>query len=114
MVKVALISDQHYDHVGVPVLPHFLQPASQVTESVTASDVIDQQGTGGSSVVGASNALKALLPGLEKELNVTFTYSVPDLQLNVLIVDLDGSSTELDPDCQIVLLPEALVCELEK
>ena len=45
---------------------------------------------------------------------VTFTYSVPDLQLDVLIVDLDGSCTELDPDSQIVLLPEALVCELEK
>jgi hypothetical protein len=36
------------------------------------------------------------------------------LQFDVLIVDLDGSRTELDPDSQIVLLPEALVCELEK
>jgi hypothetical protein len=114
LVKVALISDQHYDHVGVPVLPNFLQPAGQVTESVTASDVIDQQGTGSSTVVGASNALKALLPSLEKSMNLTFTYSVPDLEFDVLIVDLDGSCTELDPDSQIVLLPEALVCELEK
>ena len=45
---------------------------------------------------------------------ITFTYCVPDLQFDVLIVDLDGPCTKLDPDSQIVLLPEALVCELEK
>ena len=44
----------------------------------------------------------------------TELYCVPDLQLDVLIVYLNCSSTELDADCQIVLLSEALVSELEK
>jgi hypothetical protein len=36
------------------------------------------------------------------------------LQLDVLIVDLDGSRPELDSDGQIVLLPEALISKLKQ
>ena len=40
------------------------------------------------------------------------TYCVPDLELNVFAVDLDGSSTELHSDGQIMLLSKSLVGEL--
>ena len=42
------------------------------------------------------------------------TYSVPDLQLHVLLVDLDGSRTEFDSNSQIMLLSESLVSELQQ
>ena len=41
-------------------------------------------------------------------------YCVPNLQLYILIIDLNGAGTEFDSDGQIVLLPEALVSELEE
>ena len=41
-------------------------------------------------------------------------YCVPDLEFDVLIIDLNGACTEFDTDCQIVLLSEALVSELEQ
>jgi len=39
---------------------------------------------------------------------------VPDLKLDVLLLDLDGACTELDADGQVVLLTESLVRELEE
>ena len=42
------------------------------------------------------------------------TYGVPNLKLDVFVVDLDGSGTELDSDRQVVLLAEALVRELKE
>ena len=43
-----------------------------------------------------------------------FTYSVPYLQLDVLVVNLYSSCTEFNADGQIMLLSEAFVCELEE
>jgi hypothetical protein len=41
-------------------------------------------------------------------------YCVPDLEFDVLIIDLYGTRTELDANSQIVLLSEALVSELKQ
>lgn len=42
------------------------------------------------------------------------TYSVPNLELDVFLVDLDGAGTELHTNGEIVLLSEAFVSELQE
>ena len=41
-------------------------------------------------------------------------YGVPDLELDVFIVDLDGAGTEFNTDREVVLLAEAFVRELKE
>lgn len=74
-----------------------------MSECVASSDVVDKKGSCSSAVIRPSYALERLLPS-----------SVPDLQFNILVVDLDRPRSELDSDCQIVLLSESLVGELEE
>ena len=73
-----------------------------MSERVAPRDVVDQQGASCASVVAPRDGLEGLL-----------TSGVPDLQLDVLLVDLDCARTELDSNGQIVLLSESLVCKLE-
>ena len=40
--------------------------------------------------------------------------SVPDLQLDILLIDLHGTGSELNSNSQVVLLAESLVSELEQ
>ena len=50
-IQVALIADEHDRHIRVPVLLDLLEPACQVRESVSASDVIDEEGAGRAAIV---------------------------------------------------------------
>lgn len=72
-------------------------------ERVPPRDIVDEQRAGSASVVGAGDGLKRFLAS-----------SVPNLQLDVLVVDLNRAGSEFDANRQIVLLTEALVCELEE
>lgn len=67
------------------------------------SNIIHEKRTGSAPVVATSYALERLLAG-----------RVPDLQFYVLVINFDRSTAKLDSDCKIVLLPEALVCELQQ
>ena len=67
------------------------------------SNIIHEKRTSSAPVVTTSYALERLLAG-----------RVPDLQLYVLVINFDSSTSKLDTDCQIVLLPEALVRELQQ
>lgn len=71
-------------------------------ERIASSDIIHKKGTCGAAVITSSDRLERFLPS-----------GVPDLELNVLVVDLDGSCTELHSNRQIVLLSEPFICELE-
>ena len=102
-VEVRFVSDQHDGHIRIPVLADFLQPACQVGERVSPRYVIYQKGSCRSSVVRPRDALERFL-----------TCSVPNLQLDVLFIDLNGASSELHSNCQIVLLSEAFVGELQQ
>jgi len=42
------------------------------------------------------------------------TSRVPDLQLDIFLSDLDSARAEFNSNGQVVLLAEALVCELEE
>ena len=102
-VEVRLVSDKHDRHVRVAVLSDFFEPPRQMGEGVPPRDVVHQKSSGCPAVVRTSDALERLLAS-----------SVPDLKLNVLFVDLDGAGAELDSDCQVMLLSEALVRKLEQ
>jgi len=102
-IQVTLISDQHDGHIGVSVLFDFFEPSCQVGESVSSRDVVDEKSTGRASVIRSRDRLKRFLAS-----------GVPDLQLNVFLLDLNGASTELNSNGQIVLLTEPLIRELEE
>ena len=65
--------------------------------------VVYEQGAGGSTVVAAGDRLEGLLTG-----------RVPDLELDLLVIDFDGARPELDTYGQVVLLAKTLVRELEE
>ena len=68
-----------------------------------ARDIIDEECSGGASVIAAGDALEGLLAG-----------GVPDLQLDILIINFYSATAELDSNSQIVLLAESLVRELKQ
>lgn len=86
----------------VPVHLHLLQPVFDVIERLLLGDIIDQQSSDGTPVVGPGDRPEILLPS-----------GVPDLQLNVFIFDLDGLRPELNPDGHIVREPSFILYELE-
>ena len=72
-------------------------------EGISASNVVDKECSGCSTIVGTSDALERLL-----------ACGVPYLQLDVLVVDLNCAGAELNTDGQVVLLAEPFVGELEQ
>eukprot|EP00227_Mantoniella_beaufortii_P021557 CAMPEP_0197591626 /NCGR_PEP_ID=MMETSP1326-20131121/13819_1 /TAXON_ID=1155430 /ORGANISM="Genus nov. species nov., Strain RCC2288" /LENGTH=295 /DNA_ID=CAMNT_0043157157 /DNA_START=218 /DNA_END=1100 /DNA_ORIENTATION=+ len=100
---VALVADQHDGHVGVGMLPRVLEPAGEVVERLAPRDVVHQQRAGGPAVVAARDGAEGLLPR-----------RVPDLQLDLLVVDGDHAAAELHADGQVVHVLEPLVRELQQ
>lgn len=47
-----LVANQHYNHVGVGMLAGILQPCGQVVERFPTGDVVDQESTSGTPVIG--------------------------------------------------------------
>jgi len=101
--EVALVADQHHRDVLVRILPAVVQPRRQVFESLTPSDVVDEQTARSAAVIRASDRTKLFLAS-----------RVPDLELDLGVVDGDRSRAELDSDREVVDRLETLVCELQK
>lgn len=74
-----------------------------MVECIPPCDIVDKESTSGTSVVGPGDTFEGLLAG-----------SVPNLQLDVLFLDLDRSGSEFHSDGQVVMHSESLVCELQK
>lgn len=72
-----------------------------MSEGVPSCDVINKESTCCAAIVRTCDALEGLLTG-----------RVPDLQLDVLLVNLNCARTELNSDCQVVLLSESFVRKL--
>ena len=84
--------------MGVSVVFDLFQPVSNMVEGVSSKcfpslpgDIVDQQGSDGATIVGASDRPEVLLTG-----------GVPDLEFDVLIIDGDSFCSELDADGDIV------------
>jgi len=74
-----------------------------MSESVSASDIVNKQCPCRSPVVRSRDGLKWLLPR-----------GVPNLKLNVFALNLNSPSPEFNPDSEIMLLAEPFVCELQE
>ena len=74
-----------------------------MSERVASRYVINEEGARCTAIIRSCDALERLLAG-----------RVPNLQLDVLLLDLDRAGTKLDANGQVVLLTEPLVCELEE
>lgn len=70
---------------------HLFQPVLTVSESIPASNVVDQQCPDSTAIVRPSNRTEVLL-----------TCGVPYLQLDVLVADFDCFGTELHSDGDVV------------
>jgi len=77
-LEIALVANEHDDHVTVAVLPGVLQPGGQVVKGVSASDIIHQQSSGCTTVIGAGDGAECLLPS-----------RVPDLKRDRLLINRD-------------------------
>ena len=72
-------------------------------ESISARDVVDEECTSSAAVVRASNALETFL-----------ACGIPDLKLDILLLNLDSARTKFHSNRQIVLLAEPLVRKLQQ
>lgn len=88
--QIALVSDKHDDDIGIGVIPQLLQPSRDVLVGLVLADVVDEEGTNSASVVGGCNGAVSLLTG-----------GIPNLSLDRLGIDLDGSGGELDTDSRL-------------
>ncbi len=85
------------------MLPGVLHPCGDVVECVPAGDVVDEERPGRPAVVGAGDGAERLLPG-----------RVPDLELDLLPLDVDHAGAELHAYGQVVHGLEPLVRELQQ
>ena len=85
MPQITLIAYEHDDDVAIRMIPQLLQPPRHVFKCLVLADVIDEESADSATVVGGCDGAVALLAG-----------RVPDLSLDGLGVDLDGTGRELD------------------
>lgn len=99
---VGLVGHQDLDYVGVAVLIHLLDPVLEVVERLFAGHVVDQQGPGRRSVITPGDAPEVLL-----------ARRVPDLELDVGILQFDHLGSELDSNGDVVVLADSVFDEFE-
>ena len=87
MSQIALVTNKHNDDIGVGVVTEFLQPAGNVVVGLVLADVVDQQGSDGTTVVSRGDGTVALL-----------TSSIPNLCLDSLRVYLNRTCRKLHTD----------------
>jgi hypothetical protein len=92
--EVALVADEEEDGVLLGVGLDLVHPElADVVEAEGVGEVEDEEDALAAAVVGAGDGPEPLLPR-----------SVPDLELDVLAINLDGLEAEVHPDgCQVVL-----------
>lgn len=87
MPQIALVAHKHYDNVTVRMIAQLLEPPLHVLIRRTLADVVDEQRANSATVVCGGDGTVAFLSGC-----------IPDLSLDGLGVDLDGSSGKFNTD----------------
>lgn len=90
MSQIALVTDQHDDDVGVGVVPQFLQPPVDIIVGLVLADIVYEKSPDRTTVVGRRNRAIPLL-----------ARSIPNLGLDRLGIDLDGTGRELNADSRL-------------
>ncbi len=97
MSQIALVTDQHDYNVRIGMVSELLEPPRNVLVGLVLGNIVNQERSNGSTVVGTRNGTVALLSS-----------SIPDLSLDRLGIDLDASGRKLDTDLIQALLDLAL------
>ena len=87
MPQITLVSNEHNHDIRVSVVAELLQPPGDVVIGLMLADIVNKQGADSTTVVGRGDGAVPLL-----------TSCIPNLCLDSLGVDLDGSCRELDAD----------------
>lgn len=87
MPQIALVSDQHNDNIGISMIPKLLEPSCHILVGLVLADIVDEESSHCATVIGGGNGAVAFLSG-----------GIPNLSLDRLGIDLDGSGGELDTD----------------
>jgi len=103
LVKVTLVAYQHFVHMFMAVPINLRKPTLNCSETVLICDVINHDDTVCPPVVAAGDGAEALLPS-----------GVPNLQLDDLAIDLDGTDFKIDTDCANVCLGVGIVSEAQE
>lgn len=85
------------------MITQLFQPPRHILVCLVLGDVVDEQGSDSTTVVGRSDSAIPLLPS-----------SVPDLRLDRLSVDLDAASSEFDTDGRFGVQVELIASEPRK
>ena len=80
-----------------------MEPLYNVLEAVAFTNIVDDYGCDGSLIVGTSNGLKRFLAG-----------GIPNLNLDVHIVELEHFRAELNPESGLVFHLIATLSEAQK
>lgn len=87
MPQIALVTHEHDDNVLVGMVAQFLQPSVHVLKRHALADIVDEEGADSTAVVGRGDCAITFLAS-----------SIPNLCLDCLGVDLNGSGGKLDAD----------------
>merc|ERR1712093_124598 len=87
LLPVAFVADEDLVHAFGSVLLHVRVPGADVVEAALVGKVKDEEDAHGAAVVRGGDCPEALLAG-----------RVPDLQLDLLAIELDGTYLEVDAD----------------
>lgn len=99
--KVAFIADEEEDGIFFGVGLHLVHPKlADVVEAEWVGEIEDQEDTLAAPVVCTGDGSEAFLPG-----------SVPDLELDVFVINLDGLEAEVHSDSRQVVLGELVLHE---
>jgi hypothetical protein len=85
MPQIALVAHKHNHNIGVRMIPQLLEPSCHVLVGLVLADIIDEQRSHRTAVVGGGDGAVALLAS-----------GVPDLGFDGLGVDLDAAGCEFD------------------
>lgn len=87
MPQIALVTDEHNNNVGVGMVAQLLEPPGDVFVCLVLADVVDEQSADCATVVCGRDGAVTLLAS-----------SIPNLGLDRLGVDLNGTGGKLDTD----------------
>ncbi len=85
IIHVALVAHNHLDNVLVGVLVNIAQPLANAVEGLAVGDVVDEHDAHRAAIIRRRDRVEALL-----------ARRVPDLQLDLLAIQIDGLHLEVD------------------
>ena len=99
-VNIRLVGKNEYGYIWSRVLFYLLEPAFEVQERLFVIYIEDNYDAVGPLIVSIGNSAVSFLAG-----------SVPNLELDINLIDLQGSEAEIDSNSTDVVFLEAVVCE---